>query len=140
MKAKRRKQLVFILFILLGVSSASGLALYALNRNINLYYTPSQLMQAQPLSNQIIRIGGLVEKGSVHFESQGLRVHFVLTDGKKNIVVIYNDLLPTLFREGQGVVVQGKLNNQGVFLADQVLAKHDENYRPPGLPATSAGS
>ncbi|MGB6977487.1 MAG: cytochrome c maturation protein CcmE [Gammaproteobacteria bacterium] len=133
MKVKRSKRLALIVFILLGVSSAAGLALYALNRNINLYYTPSQVIQTQLLSNQTVRIGGLVEKGSVHFAPKGLGVRFVLTDGKKNIVVIYNDLLPTLFREGQGVVVQGKLNNQGVFLADQVLAKHDENYRPPGI-------
>jgi cytochrome c-type biogenesis protein CcmE len=136
MKAKRSKQLAFIVFILFGVSSAAALALYALNRNIDLYYTPSQLLTTHPLANQRVRIGGFVEKGSVHFASQGLGVRFVLTDNQKNIVVAYYGLLPTLFREGQGVVVQGKLNSQGLFLADQVLAKHDENYRPPGLPAT----
>jgi cytochrome c-type biogenesis protein CcmE len=134
MKAKRSKKLALILFILLGVSSAAALTLYALNRNINLYYTPSQLTATQPFSNQIIRIGGLVEKGSVHFAAQGLGVNFVLTDGKKNIAVTYNNLLPTLFREGQGVIVQGKLNQHGILVAEQVLAKHDENYRPPGLP------
>ena len=109
------------------------MSLYALGQNINLYYTPSQLLTAHATVDQELRIGGLVKSGSVHFAAQGLQMSFVLTDYKQEITVKYNGVLPTLFREGQGIVVQGKLNPQGILMADQVLVKHDANYRPPGI-------
>ena len=133
MKKHRQKKLLLTLFIICGVSIAAAFALYALRKSINLYYTPSQLIAAAIAPDQIIRLGGMVEKGSVHFASQGIQVSFILTDYKKQIQVEYNGVLPALFREGQGIVVEGKLNESGIVIADQVLAKHDENYMPPGL-------
>lgn len=133
MKPQRKKRLRLILFIMAGVGSAAVLALYALNKNIDLYYTPTQLLSAKLDSNQIIRLGGMVKKHSVQFAQQGLQVDFILTDYTHDIPVIYDGVLPTLFREGQGVVVQGKLNTQGILIADQVLAKHDATYMPPGI-------
>lgn len=133
MKPKRKKRLTLLIIILVGVSSAAGLALYALSQDINLYYTPSQFVAAGSPENQVIRLGGVVEKNSVHYAAQGLQVNFVLTDNKKQIKVQYAGVLPALFREGQGIVTQGQFKSNGVFVADQVLAKHDENYMPPGL-------
>lgn len=133
MRKKRRVKVTLVLFLILGVSSASFLVLYALRQNINLFYTPSQVQSANLTSTHIFRLGGLVEKGSVHFTQDGKEVRFTLTDRKQQIQVVFYGLLPDLFREGQGIVAQGKLNQQGQFIADEVLAKHDENYRPPGM-------
>jgi cytochrome c-type biogenesis protein CcmE len=133
MKSQRKKRLLIILFIICGVSVALGLSLYALSQNVDLYYTPTQLLNAGLHNNRIIRIGGMVEKGSVHFAEKGLQVSFVLTDYSNAIPIEYNGVLPALFREGQGIVAQGKLNQQGIFVANEVLAKHDAKYRPPGL-------
>lgn len=138
MKPHRKKRLIIALFIICGVSIAAAFALYALRQSINLYYTPSQLTTANIAPNQIIRLGGMVEKGSVQFAKQGIQVSFVLTDYKKQIPVQYNGVLPALFREGQGIVVEGKLNSSGIVIADQVLAKHDENYMPPGINAVQS--
>lgn len=133
MKLQRKKRLILIVFIIGGISIAVGLALYALNKNIDLYYTPSQLISTPLNSQQSVRLGGMVKKQSVQFAQQGLQVDFILTDYSHDILVIYNGVLPTLFREGQGVVVQGKLNAKGILIADQVLAKHDATYMPPGI-------
>lgn len=113
---------------------AVGLILYALRQNVDLYYTPSQLLKAESrVMTREVRLGGLVQKGSVKRHQNSLDVRFELTDGQHQILVTYQGLLPVLFREGQGIVAEGKLNAKHVFVADQVLAKHDANYRPPEI-------
>jgi cytochrome c-type biogenesis protein CcmE len=131
MHPKRKQRLSYLVFIMLGVSIAIALALYALRQNINLYYTPSQIIKGQAPKNHSFRLGGLVEKGSIVHAKTGLEVGFIITDLVHNIKVSYNGILPDLFRDGQGVVVQGQLTSQGEFQASQVLAKHDEKYMPP---------
>ncbi len=131
MHPKRRQRLSYLLIILLGLSVTIALVLYALRQNINVYYTPSQILQGQAPKNHTFRLGGLVKQGSVIHAKTGLEVGFIVTDLVHNIKVSYNGILPDLFRDGQGVVVQGQLTTQGEFLATQVLAKHDENYMPP---------
>jgi cytochrome c-type biogenesis protein CcmE len=115
------------------MSSAAGLILYALRQNVDLYYTPSQLMALGQVRAHDVRLGGLVVKGSVKKIPETLKIYFTLTDGHQNIEVRYDGILPALFREGQGIVAQGQLNNFGIFVADQVLAKHDSNYKPPEI-------
>lgn len=134
MRVERKRRLFFILFLVAGISIAVGFALFALRRNIDLYYTPSQLF-AHPKS-RTVRLGGLVVKGSVHHQMNSLQVSFVLTDCHRQVMVRYNGVLPSLFREGQGIVAQGHLNAKGIFIADQVLAKHDSNYHPPNKVVT----
>lgn len=131
MHPKRRQRLSYLLIILLGLSVAIALVLYALRQNINVYYTPSQILQGQAPKNHTFRLGGLVKQGSVIHAKTGLEVGFIVTDLVHNIKVSYQGILPDLFRDGQGVVVQGKLTTQGEFRATEVLAKHDENYMPP---------
>ncbi len=132
MQANRKKRMYLIIFIILGVSLAAALALYALKQNINLYLTPKQVFVQKIPHNKVFRIGGFVVKHSIHKDDKSLRVNFKLTDHKSTIKVNYDGILPSLFRAGQGIVVQGRLKN-GVFVADQVLAKHDATYKPPGL-------
>lgn len=116
----------------MGVGMAVSFVLYALNKNINLYYTPSQISTSQlPLKH--LRVGGLVKKGSLKREPNTLNLTFVITDLAKEVQVQYTGIVPSLFREGQGVVVEGQFTKQGVFQANQVLAKHDEKYMPPGI-------
>lgn len=133
MKPHRKKRLYWIIGILCGVSLAASLTIYALGQNINLYFTPSQLLDNQPPTHHVFRMGGMVKKNSFKREAGTLKVDFILTDFVHEVPVQFTGILPTLFREGQGVVVQGKLNKDGVFMADQVLAKHDEKYMPPGM-------
>ncbi len=132
MKPHRRRRVYFIIVILVGVAMAVSLAIYALGQNVNLYYTPTQLSVAQT-PQSMFRLGGMVKVGSFVRDPDSLQVHFVLTDYQHQIPIQYTGILPALFREGQGIVVQGKLNSQGIFIADQVLAKHDEKYMPPGI-------
>ena len=133
MPSARQRRLLFLLILLVCLGSACALALYALRQNITLYYTPTQLL-AQPVSSQQnIRLGGIVVPHSIKQARNSLNVAFTLTDGKQQIVVQYNGILPSLFREGQGIVAEGNLTSAHVFMADQVLAKHDENYHPPGI-------
>jgi cytochrome c-type biogenesis protein CcmE len=133
MKPHRRKRLYWILVLLLAAAVAMGLVIYALGQNVNLYFTPSQLVANKPTSDHAFRIGGMVKQHSLVREPNSLTVRFVLTDFQQDVAVQYTGILPTLFREGQGVVVQGKLNANGQFVADQVLAKHDEKYMPPQI-------
>jgi cytochrome c-type biogenesis protein CcmE len=127
----RKKRFVFIAVALAGIAVAVGLVLYALRGNVNLYFTPTQVYNNEVPSGRSFRIGGLVEEGSVKREKDGLTVNFVITDTHKSIPVVYKGILPDLFKEGKGVVAQGKVASNGVMLADEVLAKHDENYMPP---------
>ena len=136
MNPKRKKRLVIILSILLGSAGVIGLILYALQQNINLYYAPSQIAAGEAPVDQRIRAGGMVVEGSVERSPDTLHVRFTLTDYAHTVPVDYTGILPDLFREGQGIIAQGKLNGNGVFQADEVLAKHDENYMPPEVAAS----
>lgn len=136
MKPLRKQRLYYIIAILLGMSIAASLVIYALGQNVNLYFTPQQVQAKQAPLGRVIRMGGMVKENSFVRVPNSLVVHFVLTDYHQEIPVQFTGVLPALFREGQGVVVQGKLDAANHFLADQVLAKHDENYMPPGLRKT----
>jgi len=127
----RRKRLTLALVIIVGVGVAVGLTLYALKQNINLFYSPSQIVAGEAPLNRSIRVGGLVAPGSVQRESNSLQVVFTLTDTAQQIQVRYTGILPDLFREGQGIIAHGRLLAGGIVQADEVLAKHDENYMPP---------
>jgi len=113
----------------LGLSAK--LVLDAFQSNLVFFFSPSQVAANEAPKGKSFRIGGLVEEGSVKRQSDGITVSFVVTDTAKNIPVVYTGILPDLFKEGKGVVAQGKLSSDGVFRADEVLAKHDENYMPP---------
>ncbi len=128
MNRKQKLRLAGILGVLIIICAALGLVLYALKQNINLFYTPTQLLEAHITPNQIVRVGGYVEKKSIHFDDSGTRVTFAITDKKNHVFVQYHGVLPNLFREEQGVVVTGKFDH--LLSADQVLAKHDEKYMP----------
>ena len=127
----RKKRLWFIVAGLILVSAAVGLVLYGLKNNVSLYFTPTQVYNKEAPMDRNFRIGGLVEKGSLKREKDGLTVHFDITDTYKTMAVVYTGILPDLFKEGKGVVAQGKLDEGNVFHAEEVLAKHDENYMPP---------
>ncbi|MFT6915503.1 MAG: cytochrome c-type biogenesis protein CcmE [Motiliproteus sp.] len=131
MNPKRKKRLAFVIAIVVAVSIAVGLSLYALSQNINLFFTPTQIAAGDAPVGQRIRAGGMVVDGSVKRNQTTLEVRFGLTDHVSRVVVEYNGILPDLFREGQGIVAQGAMNAAGVFEATEVLAKHDENYMPP---------
>lgn len=134
MRSSRKKRLYFILGILLGVSAAVSLAIYALGQNVDLYFTPSQLLNQHSLPQHSFRLGGMVALGSVRRVPNSLEVSFQVTDFRKTLTVHYTGILPALFREGQGIVVEGHLGSDGAVTASQVLAKHDENYKPPSYP------
>jgi len=130
MNPKRKQRLYVILGLVSGLGVAVGLVMYALSQNINLFFTPTQLAGGQAPEAQMIRIGGMVAEGTVLRDPQSLKVAFDVTDFENNVRVTYEGILPDLFREGQGVVVQGRITG-GQFNATEVLAKHDENYMPP---------
>ena len=129
MRPLRRRRLITVLSIVSGLAVAIGLGLYAMQQNINLFYPPSEVSDAP--TNVLIRVGGLVVKDSVKRDSDSLKVTFKLTDNAGDITVHYDGILPDLFREGQGIVTMGKLQDNGDFIASEVLAKHDENYMSP---------
>ncbi len=131
MNPKRKRRLIIVLSILTSVSVAVGLTLFALNQNINLFYSPTQIAAGEAPKNARIRAGGMVVEGSVVRDTQSLLVRFDLTDFAETVAVEYTGILPDLFREGQGIVAQGSMDARGVFTAVEVLAKHDENYMPP---------
>ena len=129
---RKQKRLSMILGGLAVLGLAAGLVLFALSDTITFFHTPSDLTETQVKVGQRIRLGGMVEDGSVKKDS-GTITTFAVTDKIKTITVSYNGILPDLFREGQGVVTEGKLQSDGTFVADTVLAKHDENYMPREL-------
>ncbi len=131
MTPKRRKRLLLILLMISGVAVAAGFALKAFNENLMFFYTPSDVAAGEAPLNHLIRVGGLVTSGSVQRQPDGLTVKFDVTDNAETITVQYTGILPDLFREGQGIVAHGRLNDDRLFIADEVLAKHDENYMPP---------
>ena len=127
----RSKRLMLIVFGLALLGTASWLVLSAFNENLVFFYSPSQVVNNEAPRGKAFRVGGLVEPGSVKRQADGVTVQFNVTDTAKTIPVSYKGILPDLFKEGKGVVAQGKLNADGSFTAHEVLAKHDENYMPP---------
>ena len=132
----RRKRLFVVLGILGGVAASVALAVMASRENIMFYYDPSQVASGKAPLTRRFRIGGMVVKGSVTRKPGDLRVRFVLTDFAHQVPVEYTGVLPDLFREGQGIIAHGTLSPQGTFVADEVLAKHDEKYMPPEVAAS----
>ena len=129
MKPKRRR-LYFVVAGMVLLGAAAGLTLYAMNDTLVFFYSPSELLAKQIPPGRTLRIGGLVETGSVAREADGTTVRFRVTDTAKTVAVVYRGILPDLFREGQGVVAEGAMGQDGVFVAAEVLAKHDEKYMP----------
>ena len=127
----RHKKFIYIVVALTILGSAVGLVLYALQNNVSLFFTPTQVFNKEAPQGRHFRIGGLVEEGTVKRQSDGLTIEFMVTDTTHSMPVIYKGLLPDLFKEGKGVVAQGKLRADNVFVAEEVLAKHDENYVAP---------
>ena len=125
----RHKRAAIVVGILAAVGVAVALVLNAFNSNLVFFYTPSQIAQKEAPQGRTFRVGGLVQSGSV--QREGVTVRFVVTDTAKTVDVRYDGVLPDLFKEGKGVVAQGQLGADGVFVAREVLAKHDENYMPP---------
>lgn len=137
MNPRRKKRLGVILAIFIGLGATTGLILYALNQNMDLFYTPTELVNGKdgkkPEVGQRLRIGGMVQVGSVSRDPNSLQVSFLLHDVGPNVRVEYEGILPDLFREGQGIVAQGVLKDATTVQAFEVLAKHDENYMPPEI-------
>ena len=131
MTPTRKRRLIGVLVIVIGVSAAAAVAMRALNENMLYFWSPSDLQEQTVPSGKRIRLGGLVAAGSVRRASESLHVEFTVTDGAAAVDVHFDDILPDLFREGQGVIAIGELAPQGHFVAHEVLAKHDENYMPP---------
>ncbi len=131
MTPKRKQRLFIVLSIVIGAAVAVGLVTYALSQNINLFYSPADIAAGKAPVETRIRAGGMVVEGSVKRDPESLRVEFGLTDYVSTVHVVYEGILPDLFREGQGIVAQGEMNASGQLVAAEVLAKHDENYMPP---------
>ena len=126
---RRHKRIAFIVVGLVGLSIAAYLVASAFRNNLVFFFSPTQVAAKEAPVNRTFRIGGLVQEGSL--KRDGLNVQFTVTDTAYNVPVVYNGILPDLFKEGRGCVAQGKIGTDGVFHAEQVLAKHDENYMPP---------
>jgi len=133
MTPARKKRLGLILLMVAGVAVGVGFALKSLDQNIMFFFTPSEVLSGKAPTDKLFRMGGMVVEGTVHRPGDGLTVNFDLTDNEKNVTVQFTGILPDLFREGQGIIANGKLNSSGEFIAEEVLAKHDENYMPPEL-------
>ena len=127
----RHKKLAFITLGLSALAVAAALVLNAFQSNLVFFFSPSQVAANEAPIGKRFRIGGLVEEGSIQRHESGLTVNFAVTDSAESIPVVYTGILPDLFKEGKGVVAQGKISANGIFEADEVLAKHDENYMPP---------
>jgi cytochrome c-type biogenesis protein CcmE len=124
-----------VLLLIVGAASVTALVVYALGQNVMYFYSPSEVAAGKPPSERDYRLGGMVVKGSVKREADGLTVRFTLTDFVHEIPVTYKGLLPDLFREGQGIVAHGRRDAAGAFAATQLEAKHDEKYMPPDVAA-----
>jgi cytochrome c-type biogenesis protein CcmE len=131
MRVKRKRRIAFVSLLLIGGAVAASLVLFALGQNLLYFYSPSQVAAGELASQQTFRLGGMVERGSVRREADGLTVRFTLTDFAHALPVTYRGLLPDLFREGQGIVAHGRVAADGSFRAEKLEAKHDENYMPP---------
>ncbi|MFZ2726528.1 MAG: cytochrome c maturation protein CcmE [Methylococcaceae bacterium] len=131
MKPARKQRLLLIGLMVVGAATATGFALKSFNDNLMYFFSTTDVVAGKAPKEALFRLGGMVVKGSVNRPNDGLTVVFKLTDFSKEVTVEYTGILPDLFREGQGIVAHGKLNDKGVFIAQEVLAKHDENYMPP---------
>ncbi len=131
MTPTRKKRLILVSLMVVGVAVAAGLTLNAFRQNLLFFFTPSQIAAGEAPQGHDFRVGGMVVENSVKREEGSLTVNFGLTDTANTVPVVYTGILPDLFREGQGIVAKGKLDTNGVFVASEVLAKHDENYMPP---------
>ena len=131
MHPKRKKRLYLLVLMLAGIGIGIALALNAFNDNLMFFYSPTEVVAGEAPASRLIRIGGLVTEGSVKRQQNGLTVRFDVTDNVETVTVEYTGILPDLFREGQGIVARGRLGADGAFIAEEVLAKHDENYMPP---------
>ena len=127
----RRRRLALVLGIVAGVSIAAALAFSAFRQNVTFFFDPTQVAAGQVPAGQRFRLGGMVKEGSLQRAPGSLQVHFVVTDFNHDVKVSYSQVLPDLFREGAGVVAHGRMRADGTFVADEVLAKHDEKYMPP---------
>lgn len=127
----RHKRIVFIVVALAGLGLATWLVLGAFRNNLVFFFSPTQIATKEAPVGRTFRIGGLVQDGTLKRETDGLTVHFTVTDTANSIPVVYKGILPDLFKEGRGCVAQGRVGSDGVFYADQIMAKHDENYMPP---------
>ena len=128
---RRHKRMAFIFVGLAGLGIAAYLVANAFRDNLVFFFSPTQVVAKEAPVNRTFRIGGLVQEGTLKRDTDGLTVRFTVTDTAANVPVVYKGILPDLFKEGRGCVAQGKIGADGVFQADQVLAKHDENYMPP---------
>ncbi len=117
--------------MVIGAGLATAFALKSFNENLMYFFSTTDVVEGKAPKDALFRLGGMVIKGSVERPNDGLMVRFKLTDFSKDVTVEYTGILPDLFREGQGIVAHGRLNGQGIFIAEEVLAKHDENYMPP---------
>ena len=134
LKNKKLKRFSFLLVAFLSIALATFFVLKALDEKIVFFYTPSKLFEKVEDKMQYIRVGGLVKEKSINFSDDGLKVNFMITDNKKTVNVMFEGILPDLFRENQGVVAEGRFNKEKkILLAEKVLAKHDENYMPPEI-------
>ena len=131
MTPKRRNRMILIVLMLAGVGTAVGFALKAFNENLMFFYKPSEVIAGEAPAGHLIRVGGLVTKGSLKRQPDGLTVQFDITDNTETMTVQYTGILPDLFREGQGIIARGRLGADRLFIAEEVLAKHDEKYMPP---------
>lgn len=127
----RHKKFALIVTIVIGLSVTALFVLNAFRSNLVFFHSPSDVYAGKAPVNKTFRLGGMVKKGSVKKSKTSLRVDFIITDFQESIAVSYQGILPDLFKEGQGVIAQGKLQGENTFLANEVLAKHDENYMPP---------
>ncbi|MDR3322578.1 MAG: cytochrome c maturation protein CcmE [Zoogloeaceae bacterium] len=134
MKA-RHERLLLIAGGLVALGLMAAFVLHALKDNLSLFYAPAEVLAGKAPRDRAFRIGGLVEAGSLVRQPDGVSVRFVVTDMQERVTIQYKGILPDLFSEGRGVVAQGKLDDQGLFIASEVLAKHDENYMPPEVAA-----
>lgn len=130
----RRKRMLLVVTAVVGVALAAALGLRAFQDNVLYYYSPTQIASGEiELDDRRIRVGGLVVDDSIQRSSGEMRVRFELTDEMETVTVVHDGILPNLFREGQGVIAHGRFDEEGVFVADEILAKHDENYTAPEI-------
>lgn len=127
----RQRRMALVAVLVVGLGTAVGLGLVAFQENLRLFIDPSEVVAGKAPKDRIFRLGGMVKEGSLRTEGDGLTRRFEVTDFAQSVTVVYTGILPDLFREGQGIVANGKLGPDGVFVAEEVLAKHDENYMPP---------
>ncbi|MCB1757703.1 MAG: cytochrome c maturation protein CcmE [Gammaproteobacteria bacterium] len=140
MTPARKRRLYLIMLLVGGIGIAATFMLWAFQENMNLYYEPVRVKAGDAPTNHDFRMGGMVVDGSIRRDEGSLTVQFDVTDYQETVTVHYTGILPDLFREGQGIITRGQLDDKGDFIAEEVLAKHDENYMPPEVAASLKAS